>query len=381
MAKSELFASLNDVEFAEKSPVVIEREIISAYEAYTGRSLAKGDPVRLFLESIALIIIQQRNLIDYAAKQNLLAYASGDFLDHIGALLGVTRLEASKAVCTLRFNLSAELKSAVIIPSGTRVTPDGNIIFATLNDVEIKAGDLEIEVGAECESSGIIGNDFLAGQINKLVDVFAYEMSVVNITDSTGGAETESDENFRERINIAPESFSSAGPFGAYEYLTRSAHQDIIDVAVLGQPYAEPGTVKIYPLLKNGELPGQEILELVLETCSARDKRPLTDEVLVLPPESVSYEVHAKFYIDRANASQASLIKSRVEAAYEDFKIWQKNRLGRDINPSELNFRLVNAGAKRVEIYAPEFKVLKPWEVAIIDEQGSELIYGGLEDG
>lgn len=381
MAKSELFVSLNDVEFAEKSPVVIEREIISAYEAYTGRSLAKGDPVRLFLESIALIIIQQRNLIDYAAKQNLLAYASGDFLDHIGILLGVTRLEASKAVCTLRFNLSAELKSAVIIPAGTRVTPDGNIIFATLNDAEIKAGDLEIEVGAECETAGVIGNDFLAGQINKLVDVFAYEMSVVNITDSTGGAETESDENFRERINIAPESFSSAGPFGAYEYFARSAHQDIIDVAVLGQPYAEPGTVKIYPLLKNGELPAQDILELVLETCSARDKRPLTDEVLVLQPEAVSYEVHAKFYIDRANASQASLIKSRVEAAYEDFKIWQKSRLGRDINPSELNFRLVNAGAKRVEVYAPEFKVLKPWEAAIIDEQGSELIYGGLEDG
>ncbi len=41
----------------------------------------------------------------------------------------------------------------------------------------------------------------------------------------------------------------------------------------------------------------------------------------------------------------------------------------------------MNAGAKRVEVYAPEFKVLKPWKVAIIDEQGSELIYGGLEDG
>ena len=95
----------------------------------------------------------------------------------------------------------------------------------------------------------------------------------------------------------------------------------------------------------------------------------------------MSYEVHAKFFIDRAKISQASVVEAKIESAYEDFKIWQKSKLGRDINPSELNYRLVNAGAKRVEVYAPEFKILKPWEVAIIDEQASELIYGGLEDG
>ena len=379
MPKSELFINLNDINFAEKSPVIIEREIITAFEEYTGRTLAKGDPVRLFLESVALIIIQQRHLIDYAAKQNLLAYATGDYLDHIGVLLGVTRLPAYKAVTSLKFTLSDLQLSAVIIPAGTRVTPDGNIIFQTLEDAEIPAGELECVISAECTDAGVSGNGFLAGQIKKLVDVFPYEMSVINITDSSGGSDIESDENFRERINIAPESFSAAGPYGAYEYLARSAHQDIIDVAVLGQPYADPGVVKIYPLMTGGELPTQDILDLIVETCSERDKRPLTDQVLVLTPEAVSYDLSVKFYIDRANAASAASIAVNVESAFSDFMLWQRSRLGRDINPSELNFRLIAAGAKRTEISAPVFTVLKPWQVAVADS--SELIYGGLEDG
>ncbi len=75
MTKSDLFPGLDDISFAETDPATIEREIITLYETLTGRSLAKGDPVRLFLESIALVIIQQRTLIDYTGKQNLLAYA------------------------------------------------------------------------------------------------------------------------------------------------------------------------------------------------------------------------------------------------------------------------------------------------------------------
>ena len=78
-------------------------------------------------------------------------------------------------------------------------------------------------------------------------------------------------------MQIAPESFSVAGPRGAYEYYARSAHQDIIDVAVVGPPELAPGYVKIYPLMKGGELPSSEVLASVLEICNADDVRPLTD--------------------------------------------------------------------------------------------------------
>ena len=125
--KSELFPGLADIAFAERDPAAIEAAIITAYEDRSGRTLAKGDPVRLLLESVALYIIQQRHLIDFTGKQNTLAYAEGDFLEHLGALLAVSRLAPARAVTTLKFTLSDAMPQAVVIPEGTRVKHEGEV--------------------------------------------------------------------------------------------------------------------------------------------------------------------------------------------------------------------------------------------------------------
>ena len=206
MAKSDLFPGLEDILFAEKSADETEQEVITFYETHSGRTLAKGDPIRLFLETLILIIIHQRSLIDYAAKQNLLAYAEGDYLDHIGALLEVMRLEASHAMTTLKFTLSEAQSTVVIIPKGIRVSPGGgNILFETLQAVEVPIGSTEATVTAQCTAAGTAGNGFVAGQIRRIVDPFPLELSVTNTTASYGGTDKENDENYRERIHIAPE--------------------------------------------------------------------------------------------------------------------------------------------------------------------------------
>ncbi len=378
--KSELFPGLTDIIFAEKSADEIEREIITLYEKISDRSLAQGDPIRLFLNTIILIIIQQRNLIDNAAKQNLLAYAEGVYLDHLGALLEVARLEASKAMTTLKFTLSEAQSTAITIPEGVRVSPGGgNILFATVEAIEIPAGETEAEVIAECTLSGTQGNGYVAGQVKKLVDPFPYEMSVVNITDTYGGTDVESDENYRERIQIAPESFSVAGPYGAYEYYARSAHQDIIDVAVLGPPDIDPGYVEIYPLMRGGEIPSSEILEKVLEICNSDDIRPLTDCVSAHAPKIVNYDLNVKYFIERSKATQSTELQSAIENAVQAWTTWQRSKLGRDLNPSELSHRMIAAGAKRTEIFSPSFKVLEKSELAI--PSSVIITFGGLEDG
>ena len=380
MAKSDLFPGLEDIIFAEKSADETEQEIITFYENLSGRSLAKGDPIRLFLETLILIIIHQRSLIDYAAKQNLLAYAEGDYLDHLGALLEVSRLEASHAMTTLKFTLSEAQPSVVTIPEGIRVSPGGgNILFETLSAVEVPIGESEATVTAQCTVAGTAGNGFVAGQIRRLVDPFPLELSVTNITESYGGTDKENDENYRERIHIAPESFSVAGPKGAYDFYARSAHNDIIDVAVVGPPETEPGYVKIYPLMTGGELPSSEILSAVLEKCNADDIRPLTDYVSAHAPENVSYSLNVKYYIDRSKATQSTELQSAIESSALDWVTWQRSKLGRDINPSELNHRMIAAGAKRTEVIAPSFRVLKAWEVAV--PVTTTITFGGLEDG
>jgi phage-related baseplate assembly protein len=384
--KSELFASLPDIVFAERDAAVIEREIISGYEqafeAQYGesRTLYPGDPVRLFLETVAFVIVHQRYLIDRAAKQNLLAYAEGKYLDHLGALLGVTRLPERPAVTTLRFSISAPQEQVVLIPAGTRATPGGGeIIFATVRDAEIPPGEISAEAEAECTAVGSAGNGYLPGQISGAVDVLPWQSSVANTTESSGGSDAEDDENYRERIQMAPESFTTAGPRGAYEYHARTAHQDIVDVAVVGPPDIPPGEVEIYPLMRGGELPTQDILDLVASTCGADDVRPLTDLVRVLAPVPVEYDVDVAYWIGRDRVTQARAIQAAVEEAVDGWVLWQRSKIGRDILPSQLVRLMMAAGARRVEVRSPVYREIGGNGLAVA-RVPVRVVYGGLED-
>lgn len=373
---SDLFAGLPDILFAVKDASEVEREIIRAYEQASGRSLAPGDPVRLFLLTVAAVIVQQRALIDFTGKQNLLAYSTEGFLDHLGALLGVYRLPATAARTTLKYTLSTPQAEAVIIPAGTRATPGGGeIYFSTVAPATIDAGDTSIEIEAECTVVGAIGNGYLPGQIGKQVDPLPWVESVENVTPSAGGADTEGDEGLRERVQIAPEKFSVGGPTGAYEYWARTAHPGIVDVTVISPV---PGEVHIYPLLSEGELPSQEILDAVDEICSAEDIRPTSDFVSVLSPVEVEYSVDVSYWIDRKRAAMGDNIVSAVEAAVAKWVRWQCEALGRDINPSRLIAAIVGAGAKRAAVAEPSFVELSPSEVAKCT--GVTTTFEGFED-
>lgn len=379
MPATDFFPGLPEILFAVKDAKEVEREVVRAYEDAAGRSLAPGDPVRLFLLTIASVIVQQRTLIDYTGKQNLLAYSSSGYLDHLGALLGVCRLAAAPALTTLRFTLSSPQPGAVTIPVGTRATPGGgSFFFATARSATIPPGEISVDVDAACTAPGIGGNGFFPGQIRKLVDLLPWVSSVENITETTGGTDVEEDENLRERIHVAPEKFSVAGPFGAYEYWALTAHQGIIDVSVVGPPTIDPGEVAIFPLMTGGAIPSQEVLDLVYSRCNAEDIRPLTDHVTVAPPEIVSYTVSLQYWILRRNATRALAIRSAVEKTVEEWVDWQRSKIGRDILPSELVRRVQSAGAKRVEVTSPKYTALNYKQLGVASSVN--VVYGGLED-
>ena len=132
--------SLPEIVFVDADAAKVESYILSEYEKITGRSLAKGDPVRLFLLTNAAVIILLLNKINETGKQNLLRYADGNNLDHLGALVGVERIPATAAVTTMQVTLSAELGNSTIIPAGTRFTAGDNVFFALDAPMIIKAG-------------------------------------------------------------------------------------------------------------------------------------------------------------------------------------------------------------------------------------------------
>jgi phage-related baseplate assembly protein len=368
--------NLPDIKFLDYDPSNVEQAVISTYEAIADTTLYPGDPVRLFLEGLAYIIAQQRYNIDWAAKQNLLAFSSGEYLDHLGVLTDTTRLSAQPAKTTMRFSLAGPLSWAVTIPKGTRCTANGKVVFKTEEAAEIPSGSTQVEVQAKCQTPGAAGNGFLAGQINKLVDPVSHVSAVSNTTMSLGGADEESDENLRQRIQLAPEKYSSAGPDLGYKYFARQAHQDILDVSVVSP---QPGEVVIYVLMQNGELPSQEILDAVEAEVSAKKRRPLNDDTSAQAPEQISYNLELTYYISTANSTRAAAIQQAVQKAVDAYLLWQKSALGRDINPSELTSRIQQAGAKRVEITSPaSFQALDLTQVAA--ENTVSITYGGLED-
>ena len=209
-------AVLPDVSFAESDASAVEAAVLTVYEGLTGLTLQPGDPVRLFLESLAYTVSVQNQLIDLAGKQNLLAYARGAHLDHLGALMGEARIAAQSARVMLRFELTEPLAFAVPIPVGSRAsTKDGNILFATAIEAEIPAGQTGVEVPAHCTSPGASGTGLVPGQITQLVDPLPHVAGVSNVTISSEGSDIEDDERLRERIRLAPESYTVAGSTGA----------------------------------------------------------------------------------------------------------------------------------------------------------------------
>ena len=366
---------LPDITFVDADAATVEAKIINEYERITERTLAKGDPVRLFLLTIANIIILLKNDINETGKQNLLRYAEKEKLDHLGALVGLERLPATPAVTTMRITLSETMGTNVTVDAGTRFTADGQIFFTLDDTLVIPAGSLYGDGSATCTEKGVVGNDYVAGQIKTLVDPVPYVDNVANLTKSEGGAEIEEDESYREAIHMAPESFSVAGPEGAYIFYAKRSSSLISDVAVTSP---DPGEVEVRVLLNNGQLPGEEMLEIVSETLNDRSIRPLTDHVSVLAPTVVNYDVDLTYYIDTANAAQESVIRTNVEAAVAEFVSWTKGKIGRDINPSELIRKIVAAGAKRAEVRSPTFTVLDDSQVGIAETVTVQ--YGGRED-
>lgn len=371
--------NLPDVNFVDTDPGAIQAAMFSAYTAITGRTLAPGDPIRLFILTIAEIIIQQRVAINYAGRQNLLSYAQGDYLDALGKYLAVERLPAAHAITTIRFTLSAVLEESYVIPAGFEVT-NGIVTFATDEELVIPAGAASGDVGATCTTAGESGNGYLDGQLTTIVEPMPFLGTASNISATAGGTDIEGDADFAERIRLAPNSFSVAGPRKAYIYHTLSVNPGIVDVSVTSPI---PGDVRIMPLMEGGALPTAELRAEILEYLSGDDIRPLTDHVTVESPETVNYTIRVDYWINRENAAKSASIQAGVNAAVEKYRLWQQSKIGRDITPGQLIASVINAGAARIDsaTFSPSsFLELTTGQVAQCPPENVTIQYKGMKD-
>ena len=325
--------------FVQTDPQVILAEIITDFQNLTGRTIYPAQPEYAICSCLAYHKSLTLSRVNEAGKSMLVDYATYPVLDYLAASYDIQRLEATKAVCTLRFTLvSGHLE--VVLPVGSRViSTDGNAIFETIEDTTIPVGTDTVDVLAECQTSGDVGNDYGVGAISVLQDIYAYITEVGNIDITSGGASEETDVQLRERVKLATSKFSVAGSRNAYIFWAKTASPLIVDVAISTLEDYLPissysawvddtayekgewvtsggvlfcciadftsttdpilditnwitaGDVLVYALLQDGELPSPSLNTTIEELLNAENIRPLTDNVRVLSAVDAEYDL------------------------------------------------------------------------------------------
>ena len=174
--------------------------------------LARCNEARLLLLTLAH---RSHHVIEYATaalKAQLLPTSTGTNLDNVAALVGAERLQAGCATTVLRFTLSAERAGVTSIPEGVQVRTADKRYFYTSEYAEIPAGELTVDVPAVAANAGADSTGIAAGEVNVLVDPIPYVAAVTNVSATSGGTETESDDSLTERAYLAPSNTSVAGP-------------------------------------------------------------------------------------------------------------------------------------------------------------------------
>lgn len=354
------------------------KDYCDKYEELTGRPtvLPAADKNRILLGVCALQIYQAFQFIERAGKMNLIKYATGNFLDNLAALRGLTRNEQARSKVTIRFVRHENIASDLTIPASTRVTTENYEIFwETPNiDITMPAGRDSIEIDCYCTQKGSFSNGFEYGEIDQLAETVAFISSVYNINTSEGGSDYESDDDFRIRILNAPSGYSAAGAADSYRYCIKQLDDQIADVYV--ENGENDGEITAYILTKSGQ-PSEDQVAAYQDLVDNADFKPLTDSVTVAAATPSPYGIYIKYYISRKNANKVTSIKTAVEDAIDKFIAEQKLELGKDVNPSALIQSVMNAGACRLIVNLPSFMSVKDNKFSMLTTRITQ--YMGLE--
>lgn len=163
----------------------------------------------------------------------------------------------------------------------------------------------------------------------------------------------ESDADFRRRVTLSLEGFSTAGPVGAYIFHALSADGDVKDVSVVSPA---PGDVLVTILSRTGNgQPSGALTGVVGSKLNADEIRPLTDSVTVQAATIVNYTIEATLVF--FDGPDRSLVMQSAQAAAQRYADAQ-HRLGRDITLSGVFAALHQPGVQRVDLTSPATSIV-----------------------
>lgn len=156
----------------------------------------------------------------------------------------------------------------------------------------------------------------------------------------------EEDDSLRERIQMAMEGLSTAGPRNAYIFHARSADGRVADATAISPAPAEV-LVTVQSNLGNGTA-SAEVLGIVGAYLSDEDRRPVADRLTVQSAEVLPYQVNAVLHLTSAGPEAEPIRAAALGRGLA--LVNRRRRLGMEVNRSALDAALHIEGVKRVDL-------------------------------
>ena len=204
--------------------------------------------------------------------------ASGEDLDCLGRLFGVTRFPAQPGMVDVTFSVELFEPEDIHIPAGTRIWCDGLDggygVYVTSEDAVLPSGVMSGSVRCENSEYGVC-KPLPADSVTRIGD---YGFTVTNPNGGTGGRNIEEDSDYRERIR----NWNSASNIGTRACIENYLGMyDGIDSYHLVPLYNGVGSLKIVCDTLETLLPQIEY-DVYHDCMSVTDYRP----VCVLPDDT-----------------------------------------------------------------------------------------------
>lgn len=165
--------------------------------------------------------------------------------------------------------------------------------------------------------------------------------------------EDETDDQLRNRIRLAPETYSTAGCRLAYKFHALSANSEIIDAAPIRADSIDAGVegdIHIFVLTKTGTA-NQTILDQVSASCNDIKRRPISDDVNVFSGIEKTYTLDVT--VTPYDTANLSTVAAAVQSAAEAYVSAKQQQLGLDIDPSQIIDALFGEGVYKIDVNQP----------------------------
>lgn len=362
-----------ELELIVADPIKIFEEAKTIYEELSGNEVVPASEESYLLSTISAVLGNIKAEMNRVALENYLPYARNKRLDLKGKFYGSRgeRLEANPARTTMRCHISTAVERDVAISKGTRFIYK-TFIFVSEEEYKIEKGKLYVDIPVVCETAGDIGI-ILIGEIKEIVDRYDYFESCENITEVTGGRDMENDEEYRERIEEIPESFTSAGSEGAYKFWTKRASSLVTDVVIKSPT---PNVLDIY-VCNNQALITSEEKKKIKDYLEQEDIKALNDKITIKDPTLHQYNIKIKYYLYKNAKNSKELIEKRLKENLIEYT--NSLKIGDSINPQDLiGICKANNDVKKVEIQEPSEYVAN--DITICNCKEITLTFMGSEE-